>query len=89
MKITIESTDYFVELIANGTDDSGHMRARVWQGVTEDGIPVHCYITRTVPEVGPDDPDLAVKLSQFARDLTQVAAPRPDVLKAIPARLIL
>lgn len=38
MTITIKSTTKMVEL--NGVP------ARIWEGETESGIPVHCYITR-------------------------------------------
>ena len=38
MKITIESTSKIVEL--------NDVPARIWEGETESGIKVHCFITR-------------------------------------------
>ena len=38
MKITIESTTKLVAV--NGVP------ARIWEGHTEGGVPLHCYVTR-------------------------------------------
>ncbi len=73
MKITIESTTKIVDV--NGVP------ARIWQGHTESGIEVHCFVTRIAP---PADADC----SEFERELKEHAAPRPE-LEAYPARLIL
>lgn len=64
MKITIESTDKIVHL--NGTP------ARIWQGHTEAGVEVHCYVTRIAIA---NDVPVAVK-AQFARELQEHAAQR-------------
>ncbi len=47
MKITIESTSKIVTVETR----NGPIQARVWQGETESGIPVHAFITRIAPEV--------------------------------------
>lgn len=73
MKITIESTSKIVEL--NG------LPARIWEGHTESGIPVHCFITRVA--VHKDE-----NHEQFERELQEQRVPSPDV-ESIPLRLIL
>jgi hypothetical protein len=80
MKITIENTSKLVKLEVNGAE----VPARIWQGETESGTPVQCFITRIAPEVPMDDPRNDV----FARELAEQAAPRPTV-QAIPLRMIL
>ncbi len=73
MKLTIENTTKIVELDG--------VPARVWEGHSESGIPVHCYVVR----VGvAEDQDRA----QFERELTETRPPSPAV-EAIPLRLIL
>ena len=73
MKVTLESTNKFVDL--NG------IPARVWEGQTEGGIRVHAFITRIAVHRTDDT-------SEFERDLQEHRAPSPDVA-AIPLRLIL
>ncbi len=73
MKITISSTSKLVQF--NGVP------ARIWEGHTDSGIPVHCYVTRIA--VHEDHPT-----EQFERELQEHAAPSADVA-AIPLRLIL
>lgn len=73
MKITIESTSKIVEL--NGVP------ARVWEGKTESGIPVHCYVTRIAVERDQDG-------SEFERELQEHRAPSAAI-EAIPLRMIL
>lgn len=60
MRITIESTSLVVKL--NGVE------ARVWQGTTDRGIPVQCFITRVAVERTED-------ASDFERELKEHAAP--------------
>ena len=76
MKITLESTSKIVEL----STPKGSMPARIWQGFTDKGIPVHAYITRIGVDHNADQ-------TEFERDLQATAAPRPE-LDAIPARLV-
>lgn len=73
MKIQMHSTEKIVEL--NGVP------ARVWEGVTESGITVHCFVTRVA--VGKDE-----DTSQFEKELEQHSPPSADVM-AYPLRLIL
>ena len=80
MKLTLESTDKIVTLVVNGRD----VPARVWQGQTESGIPVHCFITRVAVEEGRPDEDYR----QFERELAEQAKPRLDV-QSIPLRFII
>jgi hypothetical protein len=78
MKVTLESTRKVVEL----ETPQGTVPARIWEGHTESGIPVHAYITRiAAPAEGAD-------VSQFERELQEHAAPTPAV-QEIPLRLIL
>jgi len=79
MKLTIESTTKVVTV--NG------VFARIWEGTTDGGIPVHCYITRVAVPASPTglDDDVA---TQFARELEVCRSPSAEVA-AIPARLIL
>ena len=73
MKIAIESTTKIVHL--NGVP------ARIWEGQTASGIPVHCYVTRIAVKKD-------INCSEFERELQEHAAPSPEIM-AIPARLIL
>lgn len=85
MKITIESTGKLVEL----EPAPGHVvRARVWQGTTENGIPVQCFITRIAPEIPETDPRTDELTAEFERDLQRHAQPRATV-QAIPLRMII
>ena len=73
MKITVESTTKIVEF--------NQCPARVWEGVTETGIPVHVFITRVAVANEADT-------SQFDRELRECRRPSPDV-QAYPLRMIL
>ncbi|HSZ58662.1 MAG TPA: hypothetical protein VK797_23540 [Tepidisphaeraceae bacterium] len=77
MKITLESTDKIVTL--NGVP------ARLWEGISERGIPVVAFITRlAVPEGQP-----AEAYEQFERELQEHRAPKPELAGAFDPRLIL
>jgi hypothetical protein len=76
MKIIIENTSKMVEL--NGVP------ARVWEGETSTGIPVHCFITRIA--IDKDDP---TAVEQFDRELAEQKPPSPAVDQVYPLRLIL
>lgn len=83
MKITIESTDKLVHF----TVGSAEVPARIWEGHTDDGIPVHCYITRICPSI------LAAELpadveAKFAKALQEQKPPTAAVV-GIPLRMIL
>jgi hypothetical protein len=73
MKITIENTTKIVEL--NGVP------CRVWEGHSESGIALHCYITRVAAA---NDADC----SQFEKELAEQRRPSPEI-EAIPLRMIL
>jgi hypothetical protein len=79
VKITIESTTKIVEVksVAGGTP----VPARIWEGTTDSGIAVVCYVTRI--QVAADE-----RLAEFERELQEQRAPSP-VAHAIPLRLIL
>ncbi len=73
MKITIKNTDKIVHLDG--------VPARVWEGKSESGVRVICYITRIA--VAEDD-----NHEQFRKELNEQRSPSPEV-EAIPLRLIL
>lgn len=77
MKITLEHTDRIVTLEG---PSGGTVPARVWQGHTESGIPVHCFVTRIAVAKTED-------ASQFERELTAqpTARARVDIEAAFPA----
>ena len=73
MKIEIESTTKIVHL--NGVP------ARIWEGKTESGIPVHCYVTRISIQKDSD-------ATQFEQELQEHRIPSLEI-EAIPLRMIL
>lgn len=84
MKITIENTEKIVMLKAGGLDG---VPARIWEGQTESGIPVHCFVTRIAPTL-PDTVENREKFAEFERELKEQRPPSVEVA-AIPLRLIL
>ena len=74
MKIQIESTTKVVTI--NGVP------ARVWEGHTESGIPIHCFVTRVAVDKNAD-------CQQFERELQECRAPSPELDAVIPLRMIL
>lgn len=74
MKIIIESTTKTVYL--NGVP------ARIWEGFTDTGIPVHCFITRIACKANEDQ-------SQFERELVSKNAPSAEIDKAYPLKLFI
>lgn len=78
MKITIHSTNKVV------TFDGVRVQARIWEGKTESGTPVHCFITRIAPTIARDD----ARQKEFERELQECEAPSAEVA-AIPLRMIL
>jgi hypothetical protein len=73
MKIILENTSKIVEL--NGVP------ARIWEGKTDSGIPVHAFITRIGVKFDLDT-------NQFERELKETKSPSADVA-AYPMRMIL
>lgn len=74
MKITIESTTKIVHL--------NNVPARVWEGTTEKGIKVHCFITRIA--VDENEP----RIEEFENELQEQAKPSAEV-ESIPLRMII
>lgn len=77
MKLVLESTAKVVQLIIHGVA----VPARIWEGRSEAGARVHCYITRVAVVEGDD-------MSEFDRALLEERKPSPEVM-SIPARLVL
>ncbi len=82
MKITLESTTKIVDLFIDGAK----VPARIWEGVTETGTPVHAFITRIAPTIPLPLSDQVEK--EFGLQL-QECRPPSAVIEAIPLRLIL
>jgi len=78
MKVTLESTSKITFLVVNGQE----VPARVWEGMTESGIPCHAFITRIAVNAQHD-------ASDFERDLQETRAPSAELQRAIPIRMIL
>lgn len=76
MKITIEKTNKIVHLDG--------VPARVWEGKTESGIAVHCYVTRIAVALE-ESPEVH---EQFRKELQETKAPTAEI-EAIPLRMIL
>lgn len=76
MQAMLTSTTKIVHLVVDGVA----VPARIWEGVTERGVPFHAYITRVAVADGDDE--------QFAAELLEQREPTPAVA-AIPAVLIL
>jgi hypothetical protein len=74
MKITIESTTKIVEV--NGVP------ARVWEGKTDTGIELHCFVTRIAVNKTDD-------ASQFEKELLECRPPRNPDIQAYDFRLFL
>jgi hypothetical protein len=82
MKLTIESTTKMVIL----ETPTGIVPARIWEGHTDTGIPVHCYITRVAVHE-----DLCKNIDvvrQFETELVEQRKPSSS-LDVIPLRMIL
>jgi hypothetical protein len=77
VKLALESTDKIVQIRVG----EAIVPARIWQGQTESGIPVHCYVTRVAVANG-------LPTEEFERELREHAPMRPDVA-GIPTRLVL
>ena len=73
MKIEIENTDKIVEL-------SG-VPARIWEGKTASGIPVHCFVIMISPQTHEG-------IEDFERELQETKPPSSEV-QAYPLRMIL
>ena len=74
MKIEIQSTEKIVHL--------NKVPARIWEGTTDSGIKVHCYVTRIA--VDKDEPNQ----EQFQKELQEHKPPSAEVM-AIPLYMII
>jgi len=73
MDISISNTSKIVDV--NG------IPARIWEGKTASGIPVHCFITRIAVAKNED-------ASQFEKELQECKPPSAAIM-AIPMSLII
>lgn len=76
MNVTLWNTTKIVEVEINGAV----VPARIWEGETESGIPVHAYITRIAV-------DRSADTRQFEAELSEVASPSLAI-RALPLRLV-
>lgn len=65
MKVTLHSTTKLVEL--NGVP------ARVWEGVTAGGVPIHAFITRIAVDKDADSSELDAELQHHRSPCVDVA----------------
>jgi hypothetical protein len=78
MKVELESTTKIVEL----QTPKGTIPARLWEGMTANGIRCHAFITRIA--VHKDD-----DAAEFERDLQEHAPPTPELARVYDdARLV-
>lgn len=73
MRIILESTTKIVEV--NGVP------ARIWEGATQSGIPLHAYVTRVAVAEDENQED-------FERELQEHRAPSPAI-EAIAPKVVL
>lgn len=81
MKLTIQSTTKIVMIKPSPLADG--VPARVWEGVSESGIKVHCFITRIAIPAEEQE-----KAEEFKSELQECKPPSLEV-DALPFRLIL
>ena len=62
--------------------DVNGVPARIWEGMTESGIAVHCFVTRIAVEAKEN-------CSQFEAELQECQPPSFAVEKAYPLSLVL
>lgn len=78
MKATITSTDQIVSI-----DKRGEVKARVWEGVTEGGIPFTAYVHMCQVRRNADN-------SEFERALAETHKPADaETLRAIDVRFVI
>lgn len=75
MTITITSTEKIVQLQPYG------IPARIWEGVTDSGIAVHCFVTRIAVNKDADT-------TQFEKELQEHNPPSAEI-QSYPLKLIL
>lgn len=80
MKVTIYSTNKIV-MVKPGPLYDG-VPARIWEGTTESGIKVHCYITRIA--IDKNEPNV----EEFEKELLECSEPSAEIIN-FPSSLIL
>lgn len=73
MKITIESTTKVIFI--------NNIATRIWEGETEDGTKIHCYISQIAANEN-------VNVAKFYNDISNSKTPSPEV-EAIPMEITL
>lgn len=82
MEITIHNTSKIVKLLQDDLPvQINTFPARIWEGKTQSGIAVHCYVTR----IAVSNKD---NTAEFEREL-QECVPPSSAVQAIPLRMIL
>lgn len=71
VEIHLRPTTKVIELVVDGAT----VPARIWQGKTKNGIPVHAFITRVAVPAGRPDREYI----EFEEALEEKEPPRPDV----------
>lgn len=82
MKIVIERTDKIVTLVLGR--GGSEVPARVWEGITDRGVPCLVYVTR----VGVKEGLPASDYKTFETELSKQNKPMSDEVRGIPLRLI-
>lgn len=77
MQLKIHSTDHIVTL--------NSVPARVWEGTSEDGVAVVCFITRIAvrEDAGPGAHE------RFTRELQECSPPSAGVVQNFPLKMVL
>jgi len=78
--MTIESTSRVVYI--ETPRGNGSVPARVWEGQTEEGVPVAVLVTRVAAHRDADQ-------SEFQAGLSETQAPSSHAVEAFPLRLVL
>lgn len=81
MKITIENTDKLLHLKSGG----GEVPARVWEGETDNGVKVICFVTRILVKEG--QPEEIYQ--QFERELRETQKAASPAVETFPLRFVL
>ena len=71
VELHLRPTSKLVSLVVDGAE----VPARIWQGKTATGIPVHAFITRVAVERGRP----VHEYTEFEQALEETEAPRPEV----------
>lgn len=87
MRVTIESTDKVVDLIVDHPQQGkGVVKTRVWQGATDGGIPVYCFVAQIA--VAPEHVNGHVR-EAFRRELMERVPPRGGLDALLGEALVL